>query len=280
MKLGCFVYLVRTSQDDLKGLNQSLELLEKNVLSTCKTTPDIILFHEKSFSDLKQQVYCPKNTSIIFREVEFGEPNTKPEYFKTIPLFYPHPTHGPGGPYAHTLPEPHKGFTMGYRHMCDFFSGRMYEDSIFDNYEYYLRLDTDSFILSKVPYDLFEWMKSNEFDYGTIQQAIQIDNPKVVEGLWDFTQKWVSSEYPAMLDEVTKIPNGTMFYTNFELGKLSFFNKESSYKKYYEAIKNSGGIYFHRWGDAPIKYLGVKLFTNKIGYVSNFVYQHGAIYHT
>jgi alpha 1,2-mannosyltransferase len=155
----------------------------------------------------------------------------------------------------------------------------MYEDNIFDDYKYYLRLDTDSFILSRIPYDIFEWMESNSFDYGTIQQAIQIDNPKVVIGLWDFVEKWIDNEKITTLIDVSKIPNGTMFYTNFELGKLSFFKNEP-YKKFYNAIKNSGGIYINRWGDAPIKYLGVKLFTEKIGYVSDFIYQHGAIYYT
>lgn len=39
-------------------------------------------------------------------------------------------------------------------------------------------------------------------------------------------------------------------------------------------------IYIKRWGDAPLKYIGVNLFIDSkyIKPVHGFVYQHGAIY--
>jgi hypothetical protein len=51
---------------------------------------------------------------------------------------------------------------------------------------------------------------------------------------------------------------------------------------FYKKIDNSGGIYINRWGDAPIKYIGVNLFAtqSKILPVDGFIYQHGAIYDT
>ena len=51
------------------------------------------------------------------------------------------------------IPEKFKGhwdenafFSMGYRHMCRFFSGEIFKHPIMENYDNYLRLDTDSFI--------------------------------------------------------------------------------------------------------------------------------------
>jgi len=40
--------------------------------------------------------------------------------------------------------------------MCRFFSGQMYEFDIIQKYDYYLRLDTDSYITTRIPYDIFE----------------------------------------------------------------------------------------------------------------------------
>jgi hypothetical protein len=38
----------------------------------------------------------------------------------------------------------------------------------------------------------------------------------------------------------------------------------------------NGGIYFHRWGDAPIKTVGATLFVpvNELNYFSNVHYKH------
>ena len=49
---------------------------------------------------------------------------------------------------------------------------------------------------------------------------------------------------------------------------------------FYNYIDKSGGIYSRRWGDAPIKFLGINLFMNKqnIIPVQGFTYQHGAVY--
>ena len=48
----------------------------------------------------------------------------------------------------------------------------------------------------------------------------------------------------------------------------------------FKFIEKQGGIYTKRWGDAPIKYIGVNLFLEdkyKLP-VRGFIYQHGAVY--
>ena len=46
--------------------------------------------------------------------------------------------------------------------MCRFFTGFMYEQEVLKDYEYYLRLDTDSFIHTPINYDIFDWAQKNE----------------------------------------------------------------------------------------------------------------------
>lgn len=259
--MNCIVYLVRSSEDDLIDFNKSLSLLEKNLIPFIDNV-DLVVFCEKSFEKFKSRVET--QLDIKYQLIEFNLPDYPKEILDNIPEFFPHPTHG-NGPVAWG----HPGFSMGYRHMCRFFSGEMYKFDVIKNYDYYLRLDTDSFIHTPLNYDIFEWAKENECYYGFIAPAVQQDNEKVVEGLWDF----VNQVYP------NNIPDRLMFYTNFELGKVSWF-LTSEYMNFYNYIDKSGGIYSRRWGDAPIKFLGINLFMNKqnIIPVQGFTYQHGAVY--
>jgi alpha 1,2-mannosyltransferase len=252
----CVLYLVRTSEKDIEDLILSLDFLYSNLL--CLTEADVILFHENDFEKYKDRIKYP----VLFQEVSFKIPDYPKNIMDNIPEFYPHPTHG-NGPIAWG----HPGFSLGYRHMCRFFSGEMYTYDIIKQYDYYLRLDTDSLIHTPLNYDIFQWAENNQCHYGYIEPAVQFDNPKVIEGLWDLFD--------------TDIPEGKMYYTNFELGKVSFF-LDKEYQSFYHKIDKGGGIYTKRWGDAPIKYLGVNMFMNPkhIQPVRGFVYQHGAVYST
>jgi len=268
----CVTYLLRSSQDDIDMINKSLSLLKKNLLSKTNNC-DVIIFHENNLGDLKNKINT--NLNLIFNEISIEPPLYNDEINLLIPEYYPHPTHG-NGPIAYG----HPGFTMGYRNMCRFFSGKFHELSILSNYEYYLRLDTDSYILTELNYDIFEFAKQNDLIYGYCEPAVQIDNPKVVEGLKEFTKNYIVSNNITAYTDIDSIPEGKMFYTNFELGKIDWFIN-SEYINYFNAIENNGGIYIKRWGDAPIKYLGINLFCDPkhIIPVTGFSYQHGAVYH-
>lgn len=259
--MNCIVYLVRSSEEDVEMFNKSLDLLEKNVLAFTKDT-DVLVYVEESFEEYKNSVQT--NLDLRYETVVFEVPDYPKEIASQIPEFFPHPTHG-NGPVAWG----HPGFSMGYRHMCRFFSGEMYRQPSIREYDYYLRLDTDSFIHTPLNYDIFEWAKENECLYGCIAPAIQTDNAKVIEGLWPF----INDLYPNSIRE------GMMFYTNFELGNVNWF-LTSPYMEFYNKIDECGGIYTKRWGDAPIKFLGINLFMpqKNIQPVTGFTYQHGAIY--
>lgn len=260
--MNCILYLVRSSNEDLENFNKSLKLIEDNLVPFTKNI-DLLVFCEKTFDDFKSKVKT--NLNIKYQTVTFTLPDYSQEILNNIPEFYPHPTHG-NGPVAWG----HPGFSMGYRHMCRFFSGHMYEFDILKKYEYYLRLDTDSFIHSPLNYDIFEWAKINDCYYGYISPAVQKDNPKVIEELWNVVNQLIPENF---------IEEGTMFYTNFELGKVSWF-LTSEYMRFYNELDKTGGFYTKRWGDAPIKYLGINLLMEPkhIIPVRGFTYQHGAIY--
>lgn len=271
----CILYLVHNPTID--QLNDSLRLVSENVLPSIKEECDIILFHEADFN--KKNVLPISNIisqrdsyryRLIFYEITFRIPEYPEEIRTKIPEYFPHPTHAHLG---------HKGFTIGYRHMCRFFSGGLYELPIMNIYDYYLRLDSDSFIHTKIDYDIFEFMKSGNYNYGYIAPAVQYDNPKVVGGLWAEVEKWINDNAIETKMPLSAIPDRKMYYTNFELAKVSWFQR-GGYKALFDHIDSTGGIYTGRWGDAPIKYLGVNLFMpqSELMAMSGFTYQHGAIY--
>ena len=214
VKKNCILYLVRTSPDDLEMLQKSLGLVDANVLSSIHGKTDIILFHEKSFGQqYRDRVRHLQNGNIIFQEIEFTLQDYRDEIKKKISEFYPHATNAN-----------HRGFSMGYRHMCDFFSGSLYEQPILKNYEYYLRLDTDSFILSKIQYDIFEWMQTKKCEYAFIEPAVHHDHPSVIEGLWNETRQWLIENNIVTQVPFDALPEGKMFYTNFNICIIRMIN--------------------------------------------------------
>lgn len=259
--MDCVVYLVRSSNQDVEDFNKSLNLLENNLIKFTKDV-DVLVFCEKSFDDYKSKVKT--NLELKYQEIEFNVPDYSKEILESIPELFPHPTHG-NGPVAWG----HPGFTMGYRHMCRFFSGEIYKNESIKQYDYYLRLDTDSFILTPLGYDLFKWAREKNCYYGYISPAVQKDNPKVIQDLWETVNKIIPNN----------IEDGLMFYTNFELGKTSWF-MSSDYMNFYDYLDKTGGFFTKRWGDAPIKYLAVNLLmsSQNIIPVRGFTYQHGAVY--
>ena len=267
----CVTYLLRSSDDDIEMLNKSLSLLENNLLKYTSNY-DVIIFHENDLGELKNKINS--NINITYIEIVLGPPNYEDDIKNKIPEFYPHPTHG-NGPIAWG----HPGFTIGYRNMCRFFSGEFHTMEILKKYKYYLRLDTDSYILTPLNYDIFNYANNVDLIYGYCEPSVQIDNPKVVEELKEFTKNYIETNNIQTYYDINSIPEGKMFYTNFELGKVEWFIT-SEYLKYYKEIDSSGNIYIKRWGDAPIKYLGVTLFCdpNRVIPIRGFTYQHGAVY--
>ena len=99
------------------------------------------------------------------------------------------------------------------------------------------------------------------------------DMCEFVSGLWNATASYMRSqgitETPPLLRQHLSIDHGSSssntttltwdrsyYYTNFEIGYLPFFRSEP-YQSYFRHLDSEGGFYYYRWGDAPIRLLGV-----------------------
>jgi hypothetical protein len=148
------------------------------------------------------------------------------------------------------------GLPISYRNMCRFNTLLVYEEEIFNGLDYYWRLDTDSVFTREISFDIFKRMKENNSVYGYIH--ITEDRETCVENLWPTTENYIAKMHlkQSFLD---KWPNRKMFYNNFEVSRIDFWRSEKV-QHYLRYIDESGGIYYNRWGDAPIKSLVLALF--------------------
>jgi len=144
------VYLVRSSQNDINLLYNSINLLKTNFIGLDKV--DILIFHENTLQPALNLI-SQFHENIKFQEIEF----TLPEFYKNFNIVpnFPHPF------------VTGMSFSMGYRHMCRFFSGEIFKHPLIKNYKNYLRLDTDSFIHG-MDFDFFDFVEKKNVYYGYI----------------------------------------------------------------------------------------------------------------
>jgi len=250
MNPGCFCYLVNHSgSNSVDTCVHSLILLNKNYLSRFPTP--IIMFHEDGLTDkMKSNLSQVCKIPPIFVRIEFKVPC----YVKEI----------------------NKNVRLGYMHMCKFFANDIFHQDILNDFKYYCRLDTDSFILSPVTINIFEEAKQNEIYYGFINDSIT-DTPCFIQNLWNESQIFINNHknFPVFSKLYTEIEEGRLYYTNFELCYIHWF-KNDPWKSYFEAINNYGGIYKYRWGDHVIRYIGVRSFLSPIHIrkITNIHYAH------
>jgi len=168
---------------------------------------------------------------------------------------------------------------MGYRHMCRFHSGGIYTDQRLLKYDWYWRLDSDSYLLAPIDYDPFEKMAQNGYEYAFMRDEDK-DLERVTEGLWDTTKDFMDKNGIKMpLSLESRLVDGKWdcnnYYTNFEISKFSFW-RDPKYMGYFNHLDQTGNFYYKRWGDAPIHWLAVKMLMDesKVWAVNDIAYQH------
>lgn len=126
---------------------------------------------------------------------------------------------------------------------------------LLDEYEWHWRLDDDSVFLGPIGYDPFRLMRENGKRYGFNRILHDADN--CVLGLWDAAKDFAAARGvdPTFLDNWD---SGVVFYNNFEISHRSIW-RDPTVRAFLDHIDRLGGIYYVRWGDAPIRSLAVAL---------------------
>lgn len=251
----CFCYLVNHSgHNSVDNCVKSLKLLNTNYLRRHPYDVDILMFHEAGLTyDMQRTLAAASDTPLKFIPIEFK----LPDHIKEMG----------------TSARP------GYMHMCRFMGNTIFQHPALDDYRYYCRLDTDSYILSSVKPDIFEDAVQNDVHYGFIDDSI-VDQPFFTCGLWDTSKRFIDAhpEIPTYAKLYTDIQEGHLYYTNFELCSIQWF-RSAPWTLFFEAVDQAGGIYKYRWGDHIIRYIGVRSFMHPrhIRRITSVHYRHDII---
>ena len=236
---GAIYMLVRMQPNNIHRLNLTLQGLDKFVLE--KYDYPLIIFYEenKSMMPALEELRSITSSPTFLQLVHFEIPGF---------LKKPVPVKVPGCPRS-----------IGYRHMCRFQCKLVYEYPITEGLEYMWRMDDDSFIMGHVNFDIFKFMADTGIEYG--YQYIYGEVEACIVGLWESVNKYVKKRKSG-IRFYTPMPYRRIYFNNFEISKRSVWMSEE-YKDYINYIDHERGMYYHRWGDAPIKSLAVSLFVPK-----------------
>lgn len=256
MENATIVYMTR--RNDLPLFSYSIYFLYTNFNNQAKYP--VTVFHDDlTNQDISVLLGNLRNAlgfvpNLKFERVQFSLPSTVSE----DPSLYSPPL---------------SQFRIGYRHMCRFYAGQIFNHPALEKYKWYMRLDSDSFILSKVERDPFAVMKENQYQYAFMD--LVHDSEWACLGLWDTTKKFISENKERLVCSDFDW-NLELYNTNFEIVDMDFFRSEG-YQDYFRYLDNTNNIFYHRWGDHAIRYLGMKMFMdpNRVWEVKDFCYQHG-----
>lgn len=223
-------YLVGLENQDIIDLDKSLYLLFYNFNHDAKYP--VVIFHESNLTKEIQQYLEMRYDDLDFIEIELKTPDH-------IDL--------------KSLPEIVAGSKIGYRNMIRFVSLPMYVHEKIKDYEYYWRIDTDSFLLDHIEKDPFEVMKENDLTYG--YQVIYKEQPFACVGFADFIDNYIKQNnitptFPQYFNDNNRW-GLQYYYSDFEICRLDFRLSEG-YEKWFDHVDQSGIIYSKRIGDTLI----------------------------
>jgi len=252
VKKSIIFYLVNNNQTHLSRLFKSLELLQTNFLN--EFSYPVVIGHEGLPEYIFTQIKELLKNNVYFYNVNFKLPEYNKNILDNIPERFP----------GHW--DEHAFFSLGYRHMCRFYAGDLFNKEFFSNVKYFMRMDCDSYFTSKLPIDPFKTMETEKLVYGTTGDDEDMDY--VIEGLNEEIKNFFQKKYKLNLKQ------NKMFKTHFEILDFQWF-KNSEYTNYYNHLEKTGNIYIKRWGDGPIRYYGLMHLAEEKIKIFSLPYKHG-----
>ena len=255
------IYLIQL--DDQQALRSSLISLRKHFRPAQSYM--VLLF------------YDPHERHLLTSEFRSELLQIAPVQFYEATTFHDHP--------AHVDPQRTAGnadyFTTGYRRMCRFWAYGVFQEPVMQTLDYYWRLDTDLSLQQDILHDPFHQAQAAGLQY--VYGVTHTDAEFVLTGLWDLTMAYMRKRglHPRSMlplvantlshEQVSSMPldeaidamtragyNALIYYNNFELSVPALWRSQA-YMDYFAEVDNAGGIFFYRWGDAPIRTLAVHM---------------------
>jgi hypothetical protein len=233
--------------DQIQHLAPAIALLDKHFPDNMSA--DILIFHTGyPFKTHLQIIANTTKRQIIFYNVD--------DVFSSFPKGF--------DPYLEDPTWTKRG-KWNYQHMCRFWFKLVLDIPIVIEYDYLMRLDSDSKIMGNW-FDIFDLMENKNVTYfGNIEAA---DSERGLPGLMNlksftyyYKEKYrIIPKNPTRLNRAFDIPEQIRLYnTNFDIIKIEFF-KRDQIRHWTDAIDETFGIFKYRWGDHVLRYITTALF--------------------
>ena len=241
--LGIIVYLA--TRGELDSLNRSLAQLFR--LRSSHPRP-VVIFHEGDLIDDNTQnnlaLTLGTSMPLAFERIDFASNSLRP------------------------APVSHR-YSRKYLDMCRFFTLMLPTHPILTLFEFYWRLDTHSFIFGATSIaDPFEIMQQQQIQYAFIMTNEEADNYAI--DLWSTFHQFLQRHClkPSRAVRQTQTDwfgrySLSIIFTNFAIANVSLWRHHSLVQAWLQTVDRSGGIYRHRWGDAPIHTLALAQFVER-----------------
>ena len=187
----------------------------------------------------------------------------------------------------------------GYRHMCRFYSGLFYDLPAMKEYKWFWRIEPNVRYTCAITYDPFVEMEKRGKKYGytialwergetvpsLFRKVTDYKNAKGIRTtrMWTamISGSWLPWPFRRVMSLIrNRDGKGDMwnmchFWSNFEIADLDFF-RSPEYREFFDFLDTEGGIYYERWGDAPIHSLAAALLLEpeQVHHFSDFGYVH------
>jgi len=141
-------------------------------------------------------------------------------------------------------------YSLGYHHMCHFMSMLWFR--ALGAYEYAMRVDEDVCIERLSAAALYRAL--------AVDYAFGLETHEAHEETLQTFGPWVRG-YMAearLQPTLPPLPTSRIFFTNFFVSRIAWWDAPAV-QQFLDAANASGGIYRHRWGDAPLQTAAVRL---------------------
>jgi alpha 1,2-mannosyltransferase len=249
----------RESITGLSKLNQSLELLYTNYIDSFPSCDILIFFDADHGPDNETMAELRQNRpQLQFRELN-GNWWELPHGLKAADRFQWN----------------RPAFSVGYRHMIRWFAILIWKYLAQEGYSHVMRMDDDSYLHSKIDYNIFDYMRNNNRRYGfrmpVLEEAVGVGYDVIIDEFLNVNPKATSQE---LIDSFMK-ERYVGFYNNWFIADISFFLTPPA-SLLLDLIDQTDIIYTQRTGDLVIHSTAVRLFLrpDQIRWFRDFTYEH------
>jgi len=168
------------------------------------------------------------------------------------------------------------GRPIGYRAMCRLYSGRLQNHGMLRDFQYYMRLDDDSFFTSDLSFDPFVKMKTMKLQFAYRRQA---QDSWGIKRMWELALPYMNAESLRNMRQMDMILGpeytGAQPYNNFHVASVEMFQRPT-WQRYMRDTERAFGFFKYRFGDANVHAIamGMLLQPKEVDVWNNLPYAH------